>query len=59
MSAHLNLLRFKRLNPTRYKTSLPMRYKISARLNFLSCWALCTSFSIHRYKMTSSLSPAV
>jgi hypothetical protein len=59
MSAHLNLLRFNPLNPIRYKTSPNMRYKISAKLNFLSCWALCTSSSIHRYKRTSSLSPAV
>lgn len=59
MSAHLKLLRLNPLSPARSKTSPPMRYKISAKLNFLSCWALCTSSSIHRYKRTSSLSPAV
>lgn len=59
MSAHLKLLRLNSLNPAQYKTSPPLRYKISAKLNSLSCWALCTSSSIHRYKRTSSLSPAV
>ena len=59
MSAHLNLLRSNRLTLTRYPPAPRMRYKISVRLNSLSCWALCTNSSIHRYKRTSSLSPAV